>query len=133
LGSHASISVMGGELVSSSAHRGLNAHFREHGFHINQVVIEDLPCHIEELEYGLVADGVVNVRPVFASDDDIPDSEYGKLLRQGALLYSKAGAKVVDAGFAIAKFVQHGNAQRMSKRLEEFRLEPAQVGHEVII
>ena len=97
------------------------------------MVVEDLLCHIEELENGLVANGVVNVGSVLAASHNIPASEYGELLRQRALLHSKTRAEIVDSGFSIAKFVQHGNSKRMSKSLEEYRLEAAQVRHEVIL
>ena len=73
------------------------------------------------------------MRPILAADDNIPASEHGELLRQRALFHSETRAKVVHSGFSIAKFVQYGNAKRMRKRLEEFRLEPSQVRHEVII
>ena len=44
----------------------------KHAADANQVVVEDLLGRIKQLEYGFVIHGVVNIRSLFARDDDIP-------------------------------------------------------------
>src|SRR5882724_12607011 len=44
----------------------------KHAADADQVVVEDLFRRIKQLEYSFVADGVIDVRSLFARDDNIP-------------------------------------------------------------
>ena len=52
----------------------------KHAAHSDQVVVEDLFGSIKQLEYAFVAHRVIDVRAIFARDDNISIAQYGKLL-----------------------------------------------------
>ena len=68
----------------------------KHAAHADEVVIEDFFGRIKQLKYAFVAHGVIDVRAVFTSDDDISVAQYSKLLRGVSLLDIKTLADLVD-------------------------------------
>src|SRR5215213_3635680 len=80
----------------------------KHAAHADEVVIEDFFGRIKQLKYAFVAHGVIDVRTVFTSDDDISVAQYSKLLRGVSLLDIKTLADLVDGQFAVSQGIENG-------------------------
>src|SRR5215216_464252 len=78
----------------------------EHAAHADEVMIEYFFCRIKQLKYAFVAHGVIDVRTVFTSDDDISVAQYSKLLRGVSLLDIETLADLVDGQLTFSQGVK---------------------------
>ena len=78
----------------------------KHAAHADEVVIEDLFGRIKQFEYAFVAHGVIDVRALFARDDDISVAQDSKLLRGVSLLDLKTLADFVDGQLAVSQGIE---------------------------
>ena len=95
----------------------------KHAAHTDEVVIEDFFGRIKQLKYAFVAHGVIDVRALFARDDDISVAQYSKLLRGVSLLDIKTLADFVDGQLAVSQGIKDRYSQGVSQSLEEVCLE----------
>lgn len=90
---------------------------------VDQVIIEDALCIIEQEEDARVADRIEDVLRLLAAFNDVALAQDSQLLRERALLDSQSSTQVVHANFALPQCVQNLDPERMRERLEEFRSE----------
>lgn len=93
------------------------------------MIVEYLLGRVQQQEQLRVPHGVVHILSIFSGREDVAVPENGQLLREITLLNIQARAQVVDPDFAPPEFIEYSDPQRVGKRLEELRLERADLTH----
>jgi hypothetical protein len=95
------------------------------------VVIENLLCHIQQMEDLAVPNGVEDIVTLFPTHDNIPVTQNRQLLRQIALFNVQASAQVAHPSFGITQGIQDAYPKGVRQRFEEFGLELTQFRHPI--
>src|SRR5206468_8292476 len=101
----------------------------EHASDADEVIVEDISCHIEELENRRIAHRVIHIRSGLSRHDDVLVTQHRKLLRRIGLLDSEFRADFGNGPLTTPQAVQNGNAQRMRQSFEEFGFKISQLRH----
>src|SRR2546425_4657701 len=112
----------------TSARTPLAPQLAQHGLRADQLVVEDPPCHVEEVSHGGIPQRVPDRRALFAGRHDVLGAQHGELLGHGGLIGTQGLLKILDAAVPHDEGFQDANAERVGQGLEEFgleRLEPA--------
>ncbi len=102
---------------------------REEIPHINQVIVEDLLCFVEELEDRGIPHRIEDALSLFPTFDDVAFAQDRQLLGKGTLLNPQPGTQVVDAHFPLAQSIEDLDPQRMRKGFEELGSESGKFWH----
>ena len=95
------------------------AQLREEVPHVNQVIVEDPFCFVEELENGAIAHRIKDALSFFPTFDDVALPQDGQLLGKRTLLNSQPGAQLIDTYFPISQSIKNLDPHRMGEGLEE--------------
>ena len=75
--------------------------------YINQVVVENLFCDIQEAEYGRISNRIEHIASILPTQNDISIPQDPELLGKSALLDAEPRTELVDGDLAVAESVQN--------------------------
>ena len=99
------------------------SHPNKQVLNVDQVIIEDVFCHIEQPEDCRISHRIEDVLSFLPADDKIAASHNRQLLGKRALLDLQLRAEFINANFPCAERVKDGDSQRMRKGFKEFSFE----------
>jgi hypothetical protein len=108
-------------------HPGSAGDFPKHVLNSDQVIVEELSSDIQEPEERGVRDGIENIVPDLATQNNIADTQYGELLRDISWFYLQEVAEFVHTLFPVSQRIENANPDRVGQGLEELSLENRQL------
>ena len=95
----------------------------QHLAHADQLVVENLPGHIEQPEKRRIRDGVDHAGPGFLSAHNIAMAEHGQLLRDVGLFEIQRRAQFVHALGPFPQAIEDADTHGVSEGFEKFCFE----------